>query len=503
MARKKTGAKRVRKEKNIRSRLMRGIVIILLLAVLIPVIAYNGLPEWTYYLIPATRLWLAGEEVAAAYEEGDFLDTLTDVGTEYDAFAEVFAPDGRLVYSSRAVITDLPEKLSDAETLDDMYLYPYTVVYGERRIGGKSFLIRTYNTGAVDVTFLDCSQYLHDGSYFDLFMQVSQTSTTTKITFIVAFVAVMFFLALGLLGIWIYIKKFTNPVNKMVEVTEQMARLDFSRRCPPTGLTELNELSVGINEMGQALDTALTDLKSRNEKLLEDIENERTIDALRQTFVAGISHELKTPIAIIQGYAEGAKLFYAAGKKESADEYCDIIISETQRMNAMIVKLLEITKFTSGAYAPQREVFDLGLFVADNIDRNAELLAEKGIAYENLVPEGKMGDADPTILPYVLNNYFSNAIVHCDGEKRIRISLKDAGEYWRVCVFNTGEPIAKKDIDKIWDSFYRADKALSRSQGHFGLGLSIVRAIQDLHEAGYGVENVENGVEFWFDVKKA
>ena len=482
---------------------MRGIVVILLLAILIPVVTYNGLPDWIYYLVPATRLWLAGEELAASYEGGDFLDMLSDLEKEYDSSAEVFSPDGRLVYSSRAVIRELPEKLADAETLDDVYRYPYVVTFGERRIGGKSFLIRAYNTGTVDVTFLDCSQYLPDGSYFDLFMQVSQSTSTTKITFIVAFVAVMFFLALGLLAIWFYMKKFTNPVNKMVEVTEQMAKLDFSQTCPPTGLIELNELSEGINEMGQALDEALTDLKQKNEKLLEDIENERTIDNLRQTFVAGISHELKTPIAIIQGYAEGAKLFYASGNEKAADEYCDVVITESQRMNAMIVKLLEITKYTSGAYEPQCENIDLRTFVSETVERSPEILAEKGISYENLVPEGKTGYGDPTILPYVLSNYFSNALSHCDGEKRITVSLEDVRDVWRVKVFNTGAPIAKKDIDKIWDSFYRADKALSRSQGRFGLGLSIVRAIQDLHGMGYGVENREDGVEFWFDVKKA
>ena len=503
MARKKIKELRAQKEINIRSRLMRGIVVILMLTILLPVIAYNWLPEWVYYLVPATRLWLATEDLTASYGEG-FLDKIEDVEKEYDTSVEVFTADSRLVYSTKAVIDALPADLNDAETLDDAFLYNYTTRYGERTVGDKSYLIKTYDTGAVTVTFIDCYQYLPDGGWIEVYMQVSQTTSTTKITFLIAFLAIMIFLTFGLSAIWVYIKKFTNPVNKMVEVTGKMAQLDFSQTCPHTGLTELNSLSNGINEMSRALDTALTDLQQKNEKLREDIENERTIDNLRQTFVGGISHELKTPIAIIQGYAEGAKMFYASGNVKAADEYCDVIIRETGRMNSMIVKLLEITKYTSGAYEPQRENFDLREFVIGTVDANAELLAERGVLYENTVPAGLTANGDPTILPYVLNNYFSNALSHCEGdEKRIRISCDDVGDKYRIRVFNTGKPIAGRDIDKIWDSFYRADKALSRSQGRFGLGLSIVRAIQNLHGEAYGVENKPDGVEFWFDLAKA
>ena len=103
----------------------------------------------------------------------------------------------------------------------------------------------------------------------------------------------------------------------------------------------------------------------------------------------------------------------------------------------------------------------------------------------------------------MVNNYISNAVSHCDGDKKIIASAEDTGGFYRVYVFNTGAHIAEKDIDKIWMSFYRADKSLSRSQGRFGLGLAIVASIQNLHKAAYGAENVENGVRFYFDVKKA
>ena len=202
-------------------------------------------------------------------------------------------------------------------------------------------------------------------------------------------------------------------------------------------------------------------------------------------------------------YAEGAKMFYEAGNAETAEQYCDIIVRESQRMNTMIMKLLEITKYSSGAYELETTEFNIKELADDWFERNSSILSEKGISVENLIPDDMKGSGDRVILESVVNNYMSNAVSHCDGEKKISAYAEDAGEFYRVYVFNTGEHIADNDIDKIWTSFYRADKSLSRSQGRFGLGLAIVVSIQNLHKAAYGVENVENGVRFYFDIRKA
>lgn len=496
---KRTGPRR---QKNIRFRLMRGIIFITLFTVLILIIAYNNLPEWVYYLTPATRLWIATEEISSAYDEGELNDVLRDIDKKYDVTVEITTADNRFVYSSQALVDTLPADLSEAPEIDAGYALQYETKYGKKGADYKGYLVKEYTGRDYTVTFLDCYAYLSSGDCVDVYMQVSQVSTTTKVSLAASFVTVMLSLVVAMAIISYYIKRFTKPVNKMVEITENMARLNFSEKCPETGVIELNSLSESINELSAALDTSLTDLKEKNKKLEEDIENERTLDNLRQTFISGISHELKTPIAIIQGYAEGAKMFYAAGNTETADSYCDTIMEESVRMNEMIMKLLEITKYSSGAYAPAREDFELQPFVQDWFDRNESLLTEKGIRYENDVPAGLFGNGDKIILSSVLNNYLSNAVSHAEGEKLLRTYAEDMGDVWRIFVFNTGKPIADKDIDKIWDSFYRADKSLSRAQGRFGLGLSIVSAIQNLHGQDYGVKNLETGVEFWFDIKK-
>ena len=481
---------------------MRGIVTILFLTVLIPVGAYYSMPEWVYYLAPGTRLWLAMDDISNAYETDEFNETLGDVEKRFDSNIEIYAEDGRFIYSTAAMTGPLPLDLSKAPTVEEKYKLTYQTVDGKISAGNRGFLLRTYTSTHLDIQFLDMYSYLPGGERVEICMQVSQISNTGKLYFIISFVTVMTAMALALVFIMLYIRRFTRPIKRICVTTDRMARLDFSEKCPETNLVEMSQLSESINQLSDSLDTALTDLKQKNEKLQEDIENERTIDNLRQTFISGISHELKTPIAIIQGYAEGAKMFYQTGNTETADAYCDTIMEEATRMNNMILKLLEITKYDSGAYEPVREDFSLRMLVQEWYDRNEAILTEKNVTAVNRIPEELWGNGDCVILDSVVNNYLSNALSHVDGERRIEAYAEEINGKYRVYIFNTGQQIAKKDIENIWTSFYRADKSLSRSQGRFGLGLAIVASIQKLHGELYGVENQEDGVRFWFDVRK-
>lgn len=492
-----------KRQTRITVRLMRGIVLILFLTILLPVVAYNKLPDWTFYLTSATRLWLATDDIESSYGTDEFLQKLENIEKTYDSNIEMYSSDGRFIYSTLAFIEKLPKSLDSAKTIDEKYKLEYQIVDGSLNAAGRGYLIKAYDGNGITVDFLECYSTLPGGERLEICMQVSQVSTTAKIDFFVAFILMMTALMFALLFITFYINRFGKPIRNMCEITDNMSKLDFSEKCPPTGIAELTSLSDSINTMSSSLDSALTDLKQKNEKLEQDIENERTIDALRQTFISGISHELKTPITIIQGYAEGAKMFYESGNAETAGEYCTTIMEEATRMNNMIMKLLEITKYDSGAYEPIREDFDVRGLVEDWFERNSSITAEKEVNIVNSIPEGLTGNGDTVILASVVNNYLSNALSHVEGEKRIETSVESVDGKYRVYVFNTGKKIEDKDIDKIWTSFYRADKSLSRSQGRFGLGLAIVSSVQRLHNEKFGVENVDGGVRFWFDIKKS
>ena len=500
----KENVKPIRKQKTITARLMSSIALIFFIAISVITVGYNALPEWVYYLNPAVRLSLAADEIAGAYGTASFNSILRDTEKGYDSNIEIYDNDGRFIYSTLDPDKgSLPRNLSNAKTVDEKYQLTYKTSQGAVSAGDKGFLIKVYDSGNIDVDFLVCYFHLPAGERIEVCMQVSQVISTIKIDFVLAFGFFMSALFIGFIILIFYLRRFSKPIDNMCDITGRMAELDFSKKCPPTKLVEMTQLSESINTLSDNLDNALSDLNEKNAKLLKDIENERTIDNLRQTFISGISHELKTPIAIIQGYAEGAKMFFDAGNGKAAAEYCDVISEETVRMNNMIMRLLEITKYSSGAYEPVNENFSIHDMVQEWYDRNAALLEEKGITAVNNIKTAYVGNGDSIILASVVNNYLSNAVSHIDGDKKIICSAEDRGDCYRVFVYNTGENIEEKHIDKIWDSFYRADKSLSRSQGRFGLGLAIVASIQKLHNQKFGVQNAENGVEFFFDIKKA
>ena len=426
---KSASGKVIKRQKTITARLMNSIALIFFISVSVISLAYYSLPDWVYYLNPAVRLYFAVDEVDSAYGTDLLSDVLKDVAKGYDSTIEIYDKNGRFIYSSLDHdLPNLPKELSNAPTVDSKYRLTYKTTEGNIGAGDKGFLIKVYDSGNIDVDFLVCYSFLPGGERMEVCMQVSQVISTTKIDFIVAFCFLMFALFLGFVALIFYLRRFSKPIDNMCEITDRMSKLDFSEKCPPTKLIEMTQLSESINTLSDALDNALEDLSERNRQLQIDIENERTIDSLRQTFISGISHELKTPIAIIQGYAEGAKMFYESGNGQAASEYCDIIANESQRMNNMVMKLLEITKYESGAYEPQREDFSLRGLVADWYDRNAAILAEKEVVTENNISEAFIGNGDIIILASVLNNYLSNALSHVAGEKKIICRAEDLGE---------------------------------------------------------------------------
>ncbi len=495
------------KKKSITRKIFGRISLILLVALILPVIAYEQLPEPFYFLLPGVRMWLASDDIMSTYGDADsFTTAIKAVETEFDTKVELYNADGQLIYSTNyapEMTEDIQFPLSQAPVIDEKYKTSYEQLNDESMaVGRRSFSIGRYSTAGIEVDFLIHYQYTETGERMNIIMQTSALSSNTRIVILIMSAITILLLLLSLAIIGLALMRLTKPIKQMVQITDKMSKLDFSEKLPPTKVLELSELSDKINTMSDTLDTALTDLQENNEKLQADIENERTLDNLRQVFISGVSHELKTPIAIIQGYAEGA-LTFLDSDPQAAKEYCTVIMDESVRMNQMVMKLLEITKYDSGAYVPTNEVFSIHDMIEEWFMKETNTFAEKGITAINAIDADCYGEGDSIILASVANNYLSNAMSHVDGEKIIRVYAKTLPDAHRIWVENTGKPIADKDIDKIWNSFYRADKAMSRSQGRFGLGLAIVASIQKLHGQAYGVENTAEGVRFYFDIKKA
>ena len=315
------------------------------------------------------------------------------------------------------------------------------------------------------------------------------TEVTTTITVLA--------LVLALVLISVYSKHFTKPLIQMSEVANKIASLDFSAKCEISRGDEIGALAESINVVSDSLNTALSELREKNEQLMEDIEKERRIEQMRADFISAASHELKTPIAIIRGYAEGLKMNISE-ENEGACEYCDIIMRESDRMNVLVLNMLEQSLYSSGVKKPDMTEFEIDGFIQDLLKTVTPIFIEKSVTANHIKNEGLVAFADKTQMTTVLSNIILNACSHASGEKIIEITSEKADEKIKINVFNTGSRVEEVDKDGIFTSFYRADKAHSRAEGRFGLGLSIVKSITENHKCECGFENKENGVIFWF-----
>ena len=220
---------------------------------------------------------------------------------------------------------------------------------------------------------------------------------------------------------------------------------------------------------------------------------------MRKEFLSNVTHELKTPIALIQGYAEGLK-DNISEDAESREFYCDVIIDEASKMNKMVKKLLTLNQIEFGNQMVELERFDIAALIRSVLD-NSEILLKQNeirVQFEQTGPAEVW--ADEYMIEEVVTNYLTNAIHYAANEKVIDIRiLREEGRV-RVSVFNTGDPIPEEETEKIWIKFYKVDKARTREYGGNGIGLSIVKAIMEAHNKPYGVINHSNGVEFWFEL---
>ena len=302
-------------------------------------------------------------------------------------------------------------------------------------------------------------------------------------------------------------KKFTNPILELNNITKQMSKLDFSRKYDVTDSDdEINELGKNINTMSEKLEGTIKQLRNSNIILERDIEEKSKIDEMRKQFISDVSHELKTPIALIQGYAEGL-VENVNADEESKKYYAEVILDESNKMDKLVRQLLELMKLEYGKREFNNEEFNICELIQEVIRKCNVMIEEKEIKEVIFNQENKiMAYADEFYIEQVFTNYFTNAIKHTkevNGEKYIEIKIKENQEKQtaRISVFNTGDTLSDEDLERIWGRFYKVDESRHRADGGTGIGLAIVKAIMNNYNLKYGAVNRENGIEFYFDIK--
>ena len=345
-----------------------------------------------------------------------------------------------------------------------------------------------------------------DNGYL-LYIRVPMTSIQDSVKISNKFLIMVAGIAILISGIIVIFisRRFTEPISELNNIAKKMSNLDFSQKYKVTDVQdEINDLGKSINTMSDKLEGTIKQLRNSNIQLERDIEEKSKIEEMRKSFISDVSHELKTPIALIQGYSEGL-LENVNSDEENRRFYAEVILDETNKMDRLVKQLLELMKLEYGKREFNNVEFNIVECEKEVIRKSKVMLEEKNIKIE-FEETGKISVvADDFYIEQVLTNYLTNAIKNAkeiDEEKKIKISNKvdKSKNKVRVKVFNTGEHIKEEDLTRIWNRFYKSDESRNRTDGGTGIGLAFVKAIMNNYDNKYGVNNLESGVEFYFEL---
>lgn len=308
-------------------------------------------------------------------------------------------------------------------------------------------------------------------------------------------------LIIGIIAAFVLSSYISRPIKQLSNIAERMSELDFDIKYDGKDKGEIGLLGKSMNNMSQKLEENISQLKAANLELQRDIDKKEKLEKMRTDFLSNVSHELKTPIALIQGYAEGLKEGIT-DDPESMDFYCSVIMDEAAKMNNMVKRLLTLNQIEFGEDELVMERFDINELVKSVVNANELRATQKNLSITYDILDAPLYVwADEYKVEEVVTNYLSNAINHCCNENIIKIKVGQIDkDNVRVSVFNTGNNIPEADIEHIWEKFYKVDKARTREYGGNGIGLSIVKAIVESMGKTCGVNNLSDGVEFWFDL---
>lgn len=352
-----------------------------------------------------------------------------------------------------------------------------------------------------DTEYIEMWGYLDTGDPFILRSPLESINESAMISnsFLIFVGIIMIFICS--LAVWVIANRLTKPIKELTILSDKMADLDFDAKYSGESKNEIGELGQNFNRMSDKLQVTISELKKANNDLQKDIDLKEKEEEKRKEFIGSVSHELKTPISLIQGYAEGLKEGIC-GDRKSHDMYCDVIIDEANKMNQMVKSLLALNELELGKENTNFSRFGLTELIENVLNSMDIMFKQKDIKLIFKHDKDISVWGDEYLVEQVFRNYMSNAVNHAENDKIVEVKLIEEDDKIRVSVFNTGTPIPEEDINYIWETFYKVDKARTRAYGGNGIGLSIVKAsMESLHQK-YGVKNYDNGVEFWFEVDK-
>ena len=466
-----------------------GLIIFILVMMFL---VYSKCLETYYIMHKESDLLEVHKTVGTALAQGNKEDERAWKVMERTNISMLVLQDNQVIFSPRGDQEQLVSQLRG-------YVFNQNQDEGELLKSTDNYEIRKIRDPVAGIDYLEMWGTYSNGAIFILRSPLDSiwesTALANKLLVYVGIAA----LVLGGILVSLFARKITEPITELASLSRRMSELDFDARYNGGGEDEIGTLGNNFNIMSERLEKTVSELKRANNELMKDIEKKEKMEDMRNEFLGNVSHELKTPIALIQGYAEGLKEG-VSDDPESREFYCDVIMDEASKMNQMVKNLLTLNQLEFGDEDIVFDRFNLTALVR-GVLQSMEIMADQAGAKILLHTEEDIyAWADEFKVEQVVKNYVSNACHHVSGDMVIEVKMVQKDGKVRVSVFNTGTPIPEADIAHISDTFYKVDKAHTREYGGNGIGLSIVKAIMKSFHQEYGVKNYDNGVEFWFEL---
>lgn len=484
---------------SVRAKLFLSLCIIVLAMILLLILLNNFVLESFYLYNKQKTLKNIFNTVDGYYISGYGQDQINDeldkIAIKYDFEIMIKNNDENVYYSNKDFFADfLQIYLSSSKNTKDKY----DII--EETDG---YVLCEFSDTGTNTKYLMIYGTLNNGYKIYIRMPVSSIEESIKISnkflYIIAIIIIIF----GAIVISIISKRFSKPIEELETIAKKMSNLDFSQKYVPSkAKDEVDRLGESINTLSRKLEITIEQLKATNLELEKDVEEKSQLDEMRRSFISDVSHELKTPIALIQGYSEGL-IENVNSDEESRKFYAEVIQDEATKMDKLVKQLLELMKLEYGKLNFNNTTFDIIELEKEIIRKSQVMIEKENIEVEFTDIEPIMVYADDFYMDQVITNYVTNAIKYSteiNGVKKMKITNEIKGDKVRVTVFNTLEGLSEEEFTRIWNRFYKVDESRNRSKGGNGIGLSLVKAIMNNYGNDFGARNVVGGVEFYFEV---
>lgn len=497
---KKDNKQKICKFQSIRVRLFLSLCVVVCLIITFLVIVNNVILESFYLYSKVNNLEAVYNQInsytSKAYNIAEFEENLEKISINNNFDIIVKTEENITIYSTNKDYIGMLRAFGKLSPFNNKNYYLEE---------GENYTIKSVQDTTTGIKYILLIGNLDNGYSLYIRMPIQSISESVKISNKFLYIIAIFIILIGEIIVSYISKKFTKPIQELNDIAKKMSNLDFSHKYKETGHgDEIDELGKSINSMSMKLETTITQLKATNRELERDIEQKSRLEQMRSTFISDVSHELKTPIALIQGYSEGL-LENVNTDEDSRKFYAEVILDESNKMDKLVKQLLELMKLENEMRIFNNKQFNI-------VELEKEILRKTDVMIKEKQAEVKFNDkeeinviADNFYIEQVITNYLTNAIKHVqevDGEKYISIENEIKDEVVRIKIFNTGKQIDEENLDRIWKRFYKGDESRNREDGGTGIGLALVRAIMNNYQNDFGVINRENGVEFYFELTK-